>query len=248
MAGSPNVPLSAIQAAVLKSAAGTQGQQPATPDNVSGVRRDMSVMTDQVLGYSASVQQGINQARGSSAALNARQADDASKANAFRQQQIASEQMAKQEIEARKAAQLAAIEQQRQEQQARFEASLQEAAARRAASSASAAKQAYENELAQRQVMANEVARKFKRNMNPIIGELASGILSDTVDYNDAKEYVNNILKYEPQKFTPMGLQPKQVGVSASGHGMFSGAVYTPKSVANDILKFAKDYYDALYE
>lgn len=235
-----NQPLAAVQAAILKSAAGQQGQKPATPTTLSGVQSDLAVMADQAIGYTAGAARGFSQATANSDALGGRLTDARGKADSFRAQQIETERLQKEQQDAQNQAQLAAIEQQRQEQQARFEASLAAQARARAESGAAAARAAHEQQALQQQANAYEVARRMKRDMPPEFSALGELIFSEAGDYDDAVEAINNIAKYAPEVLSQAN--PTKGASFMGGWGYQSGG---PDQAKKDLMDYAKRYYDA---
>lgn len=92
MAGDP-APLAAVQAAVLKTAAGKQSQQPpAQSTQVNAVAQDLAVMADQARGYTEGVNAGTIVAQDNRAAQARRLAAERAQADAARQRQLELEQ------------------------------------------------------------------------------------------------------------------------------------------------------------
>ena len=92
MAGDP-APLAAVQAAVLKTAAGKQGQAPPVQSTqANAVAQDLAVMADQAKGYTAGVDAGTIVAQDNRAAQASRLAQERAQADAARQRELAMEQ------------------------------------------------------------------------------------------------------------------------------------------------------------
>lgn len=103
MAGDP-APLAAVQAAVLKSAASAQGQEPASQNSQSGaVTQDLAVMADLAKGYSAGAIAGNLEAENQRASASTRMAEEAAQAQAARARALDLQRLQTQEMAARAA-------------------------------------------------------------------------------------------------------------------------------------------------